>query len=133
MKFNLAPLEARRDMAMLGLIHRTVLGLSPPQFYEWFFLAETTEPAYLTRYQENKHDKQLHDWLKHKDTELLRRIALGLVRVHNKLPQEAVDCISVRAFQTWLHCRVKQEAARGTDNWENCFNLRKKSWRQVNE
>ena len=27
--FNLAPLAARRDMAMLGMIHRTVLGKTP--------------------------------------------------------------------------------------------------------
>ena len=27
--FNLAPLETRRDMAMLGLIHLTVLGCGP--------------------------------------------------------------------------------------------------------
>ena len=29
-KFHLAPLTSRRDMAMLGLIHRTVLGMGPP-------------------------------------------------------------------------------------------------------
>ena len=29
MKFSLAPLSGRRDMAMLGLIHRTVLGRGP--------------------------------------------------------------------------------------------------------
>ena len=31
-EFNLAPLSARRDMAMLGVIHRTVLGKGPPHF-----------------------------------------------------------------------------------------------------
>ena len=35
-EFNLAPLESRRDMAMLGLIHRTLLGQGPPQFQQWF-------------------------------------------------------------------------------------------------
>ena len=29
-EFNLAPLSARRDVAMLGLIHRTCLGEGPP-------------------------------------------------------------------------------------------------------
>ena len=30
LKYHLAPLQTRRDIAMLGLIHRTVLGLGPP-------------------------------------------------------------------------------------------------------
>ena len=34
--YHLAPLKARRDMAMLGLIHRCVLGLGPPQSQEFF-------------------------------------------------------------------------------------------------
>ena len=34
--FNLAPLRCRRDIAMLGLIHRTTLGQGPPHFQQWF-------------------------------------------------------------------------------------------------
>ena len=34
--FNLAPLSTRRDMAMMGLIHRTVLGFGPSQFDRMF-------------------------------------------------------------------------------------------------
>jgi len=33
---RLAPLSARRDMALLGLIHRTVLGKGPRQFRVFF-------------------------------------------------------------------------------------------------
>ena len=36
MEFNLAPLAASRDMAMLGLIHRTVLGEGSEHFREHF-------------------------------------------------------------------------------------------------
>ena len=36
--FRLAPLCSRRDMALLGVIHRTVLGLGPEQFSEYFTL-----------------------------------------------------------------------------------------------
>ena len=34
--YHLAPLIARRDRAMLGLIHRSVLGLGPSQFHNFF-------------------------------------------------------------------------------------------------
>ena len=30
--FRLAPLQTRRDIAMLGVIHRAVIGCGPPQF-----------------------------------------------------------------------------------------------------
>ena len=30
LQFNLAPLRSRRDIAMLGVIHRSVLGIGPP-------------------------------------------------------------------------------------------------------
>ena len=34
--FGVAPLNARRDMAMLGLIHRSVIGLGPKHFLKFF-------------------------------------------------------------------------------------------------
>ena len=34
--FHLAPLATRRDIAMLGLIHRTILGKGPSQFNAFF-------------------------------------------------------------------------------------------------
>ena len=40
LNFRLAPLSARRDMALLGLIHRTVLGKGPLQFKQFFQLDE---------------------------------------------------------------------------------------------
>ena len=36
LEFNLAPLRTRRDIAMLGLVHRTVLGKGPVHFKEIF-------------------------------------------------------------------------------------------------
>ena len=31
LNFRLAPLPSRRDMAMLGVLHKVTLGLAPPQ------------------------------------------------------------------------------------------------------
>jgi len=36
MDFNLAPLSMRRDIALLGLLHRTAIGEGPAQFKELF-------------------------------------------------------------------------------------------------
>ena len=46
MEFRLAPLTTRRDIAMLGLVHRAALKEGPPQFWEFFtregYVTETT-------------------------------------------------------------------------------------------
>ena len=131
LKYNLAPLQTRRDIAMLGLMHRTVLGQSIQHFSEWFFPDALPQPAYTTRRQSRLHNRQLYDWLRTRDTELLRRSVLGLVRVYNELPQEAVSLNTVKAFQHWLQNTVKAAARRGAENWENLLNLRKRSWKQT--
>ena len=98
LQYNLAPLQTRRDLALLGLIHRTVLGLGPVSFQKWFFFETKPGHNYGTRLQEAKHDKQLHDYLDGSHSELLRRSAFGLTHAYNSLEQEAVNCTSVSAF-----------------------------------
>jgi len=74
--YNLAPLRSRRDMAGLGLIHRTVLGCGAEHFEKWFYLSGR-QPAYNTRLQERRHNKQLYEYREGKQTELLKRSLLG--------------------------------------------------------
>ena len=131
LRYNLAPLQTRRDIAMLGVLHRTTLGQGTPQFAAWFFLDTRRTPAYRTRRQERLHSKQLYNWLSQRDIEILRRTVLGQVRVYNELPQEAVDLKTVKDFQTWLQDAVKNAASKQEDNWEHLHNLRKRSWQQV--
>ena len=125
-KYNLAPLSTRRDIALLGVVHRTVLGEGPPQFKRWFRLAEKKEHAYSTRLQEakTKHGRQLHDYLTVDQTALLRRSPLGLPRVYNELSPEVVACSSVKAFQAALQKQVLKQAREGKESWENCFKVR---------
>ena len=130
LQFHLAPLQTRRDMAMLGLIQRTVLGLGPPQFQQWFFPETAQGHSYCTRLQGSKHTKQLHNYLQGRYTELLRRSPLGLTQVYNQLPQEAVDQTSVKSFQRWLQNRVKELASTRKETWQHCLNARRRSWKQ---
>ena len=123
--YNLAPLEARRDMAGLGLIHRTILGKGPSQFQKWFFL-ETATPAYKTRLQDSKHNRQLHDWVDAGHTELLRRSLLGQARTYNRLQQEVVDHKTTKRFQRALQNILKERAETGAGAWQRTFSCR---WR----
>ena len=123
-KYKLAPLSTRRDIAMLGLVHRTVLGQGPPHFARWFFLAEPAEHKHWTRSRENSHPLQLHDYVDGKHNELLRRSALGVPKVYNKLPKKVVNCKSVKAFQRELQKLVVTELKRGSTAWSTCLSAR---------
>ena len=59
LEFNLAPLESRRDIAMLGVIHRCGLGKGPEHFKAFFKFATT--PRSSTRAGSRMHNKQLVD------------------------------------------------------------------------
>ena len=102
---------------MLGVVHRAVLGEGPPQFRKWFFSAAARH-TFPTRLQERAHGRQLYDYLDGSHTALLRRSALGLPRVYNKLPAEVVARGSVKNFQKELQRLVREAAGRGEENWQ---------------
>ena len=130
MVFKLAPLKARRDIAMLGLIHRTTLGKGPEQFKEFFF-PEERQQQLLTRTEarRRRHGAQLNDPRKRSHLNVVRRSALGLVAVYDLLPTEAVQQLSVKGFQTTLAELLKERAAAGCDDWALIFSLRVALWK----
>ena len=76
MSFGLAPLCVRRDIAMLGLIHRSVLGKGPNHFSTFFVrAAKSGNPALRTRLQRCRHSKQLIDMRDTLHLEIARRSA----------------------------------------------------------
>merc|ERR1711907_700344 len=111
MGFNLAPLSARRDMAMLGLIHRTVLKQGPAHFDSFFKLEHQETHSHSTRYASRRHSKQLVSWRVGRFSEVLRRSALGLVSVYNLLPEHVVQQQTVRDFQRKLQEELQKRAA----------------------
>lgn len=109
--FNLAPLAARRDIAMLGLIHRTRLGKGPQQFREFF--------------QNDPHrPEKLIDPRTSYKSPLIRRSALGLVALYNMLPHNVVCVQSVSAFQKCLQAILGKFAIAGHPQWSEVFSPR---------
>ena len=118
--YKLAPLSTRRDCAMLGVIHRAVLGLGPPQFCEWFPLAPVAvRPD--TRLNRRRHNKQVIDFCDGSHSTLLAKSALGLVREYNLLPQAVIESLTVKEFQGRLQGLVRKEALRGSSSWARCL------------
>ena len=93
--FNLAPLQTRRGIAGLGIVHRTVLDQGPPYFKRWFVPSRKVLHCHRTRLQEGRHNRQLHDYLNGEHNELVRRSLLSLPQVYNCLRQEVVNAKSV--------------------------------------
>ena len=123
--FNLAPLNCRRDIAALGLVHRAVLKQGPPHFHQWFFLSEDV-PRQHTRRQAGRHSKQLHTYWREGSTDYLRRSLLGQVEVYNRLEQYTVDAPCVKSFQKRLQNKLKTLAAQvnTSDDWKRLYTVR---------
>ena len=103
--FPLAPLETRRDIAMLGLIHRAVLSKGPNHFKEFFQLSGAAG-----------HRHRLH--LKEVPmTRMLSWTAIDLIEVYYLLPSWTVEIFSVKGFQGALQSLVKACAADGCEAW----------------
>ena len=109
-EYHLAPLCTRRDMAMLGLIHRTALGKGPPQFQKYF--------------KKYNMDSTLHDPRVGSRSPLIKRSALGLVAVYNLLPHSIRAAKSVPAFQKSLQEIVKTYATSGYPQWSDVLSPR---------
>ena len=100
MLWNLAPLATRRDVAMLGVVHRAVLKQGPEHFQQFFAVREE-QSTHWTRAaaRRERHDKQLKRLPGAYCPELRRRSALGLIQVYNLLPAEAVAESFVKEFR----------------------------------
>ena len=112
--FNFAPPCLRRDIGMLGFLHKRVLGQCHVAIQR---LLPFIDPAPLW------HNKQL-------DTHMLECVArpilfnrslFGMVAVYNRLSQEMVDFDSVQKFQTNLTRLAKVKCAAGSSRWQQMF------------
>ena len=109
--FHLAPLATRRNIAMLGLIHRTILGKGPIQFSAFF----QCEEQYI---------RKLKDPRKACKCPLVTRSALGLVAIYNMLPYSVTGEKSVSSFQKRLQGIVLSLATAGHPQWVQVFSPR---------
>ena len=109
--FHLAPLSTRRDIAMLGLIHRTVLSKGPKQFTSFFR-------------RDPDHPGKLVDPRRDSKSPLIKRSALGLVAIYNLLPQSVVSTKSVSAFQKGLQEIIASFAVTEHPKWSDALSPR---------
>ena len=118
--YSLAPLPSRRDMAMLGFLHRVALGHTSAQIRDLFPLAAPPLPGRIpTILSMRRHDRQFREPLYR--TDVFKRSAFGLTAVYNLLPAHVVASESVKAFQSLLQKALRKAAHLGINNWQRLF------------
>ena len=112
MHYNLAPLKLRRNIAVLGLIHRCVLGHAHPALIALFPRTElAAEPR--TRLAQRRHTRQVLDRRDGSHKAVLHRSILRMAKVYNLLPQRAVDAPTVKCLQRCMTDMARGVCARG--------------------
>ena len=111
--FNLAPLSTRRDIALLGVIHRAVLCEGPTHFQGLFRISPANRIGLRRR-----HSRHLIDTHSGRPLDMYNRSIFGLVRVYNLLPEYLVNLNTVKDFQSGLQGIVKERALRNCNDWE---------------
>jgi hypothetical protein len=109
MHFHLAPLSARRDMAMLGLLHRTVIGRGPPHFREHLAIES---------------GRRIRDPRKDLKDPMVKRSVLGLIAVYNLLPWACRKTNAVSDFQCQLQQLLKNRLGDSCEDWAETLSPR---------
>ena len=117
-KYRLAPLTSRRDIGMLGLLHRIVLGEAPSQLASLFPFA-APPGDFTTRLSVRRHERQFQQ--PPFRTDVLHRSLFGLVVVYNLLPPEVIAHLSVSEFQSHLQFALRKAARNRLPDWQYLF------------
>jgi hypothetical protein len=124
---NLAPLHMRRDIAMLGVIHCSILGRGPSHFSRFSKRDHTVASRHslgIVEYSEG----DITDFMYPSSAgpaEYIQRSALGLGKIYNMLPAAVVESSStVSVFQGKLQDFAKDCCAGGFLNWQQLFSPR---------
>ena len=121
--FRLAPLGLRRQIGILGYLHRMNLGLATRQMTELFPLVGRRDARTHFQLRATFHDKQIHDRVHANSTDQFRRSIFGMVECYNALPQRFVDSKTVKRFQGDLQRAVMRRVSEGYDGWRDIFTM----------
>ena len=123
LEFNLAHLALRRDIAMLGLLHKCALGLAHKDLQKLFPAAPEWQKNMRTSVP--KHSRQIWDrcYKTNRELDIFHHSVFGLVKVYNRLPQDCVDQENVKEFQRKLTELAKMRCKR-QKLWINMFSPR---------
>ena len=116
LEFHFAPLGARRDIAILGLLHKIALGKAPTSLRNLLPLGPARFPRNL-RAPSARHANQLQDPIDGGQSAAVSRSAFGKVDVYNLLPKVVAEQPRVKLFQNRLQAGLKKACRAGVPAW----------------
>ena len=122
-EYRLAPLSARRDIAMLGLLHRVSHGLAPRPLAALFPGGRSEQEHQHTRGSAIRHGRQLAEFgTLGGHTDVFKRPCFGLVTVWNKLPCNTVSTPATKLCQRALqHALIQRAKSCPDSDWQLFF------------
>ena len=126
LRYKLAPLPARRDIAMLGLIHRTSHGRAPAPLADLLTtgpLHQRSATTAVTRGASVRHGRQMPEYFSRGGhTVTLRRSCFGLITVWNMVPTKVANTKLTKTCQRHLqHCLVRRALLAPDSDWQHFF------------
>ena len=123
LEFHFAPPTLRRNIAILGMIHKRVIGQAHPSFDA--LLPFSSGRAALR----GNHSKQMYNHCNEVNAQwdLYKRSIFGMVDIYNNLSQEAVDSASVEIFQSYLTRVARVRCQQGNVKWMYTHDFRSRS------
>ena len=112
--YNFAPPSLRRDIGLLGFLHKRILEQCHETIIGFFPRKPHTSPW---------HDKQLESYssMCMYRWGLYERSIFHMVHVYNRLPQDVVNIDSISGFQACLTSMAKRRCNAGAANWRQTF------------
>ena len=114
MHFHFAPLSARRDMALLSIIHRAALRKGPPQLHHFFMRARAF----------NGHSRTVLDPCVGRPLLIMRRSIFVFTPFYYNLPEEIIQIQDIVAFQKRLQDMFRKAINENLLNWYSLFRSR---------
>ena len=138
LEFNLAPLQLRRDIGMLGVLWKVSRKSAHSDMCNLFPLRTAPRPTnVVTRSMSRRLHLLFIDQCDGSQLDIFARSLFGLIRVWNSLPDNFVLTSSVKDFQKLLTHAARNACWRGESNWDvmfspsaypGCTLLRKYCW-----
>ena len=120
----MAPLSTRRDIAILGLLHKCNLGLAHRSLCELFY-RDPHPPRRNTTLFPPLHERRLFDEHVFSNfPSLFHNSIFAQIRIYNLLSPAIANHDNVHEFQSALVAVVRHRCSVGHANWQTCLSSR---------
>ena len=121
LKYNFGIPSLRRDIGILGLLHKRVLGKAHPVFQDLLPFHREDHGASTGLHSKQLYGRQLEIKFQ---VQLHHRSIFSMVHIYNRLSQNIVNSNSVSAFQSQLTKIARERCMRGDPDWMKSFSVR---------